>query len=440
MHHYCDSWGRTQGQIHKVFHPDLTSDLATLWTSDQWPAPYLAHGMGRSYGDSCLNEAGTLVKTQRWDRLVSFDRQQGRITCEAGMSLAEILDVIVPAGWFLPVTPGTKYVSVGGAIANDVHGKNHHLRGTLGRHVLDMVLARSDSKPMVCSPEANHELFHATIGGLGLTGIITQATIQLIPIVSPLIRVETLKFRNLEEFFELSTESDREYEYTVAWIDCMASGKDLGRGHLIRGDHATTPKPDRLAAPLPEPMLSIPMEAPSWFLNSWSIRAFNELYYRRQRGPHHQDWTHFEPFFYPLDKIRNWNRLYGKPGFYQYQCVTPIDDKEALNEIFATIQRSKLGSFLGVLKQFGDIASPGLLSFPQPGYTLALDFANRGAKTLRLFETLDQIVSRAGGRVYPAKDACMSAATFQAGFPHWQKLVPWLDPHCSSNFWRRVTS
>ena len=398
----------------------------------------LPFGLGRSYGDSCLNNGGTLCVTSNLNHFISFDNVNGLLRCEAGVSLDEILKLVVPHGWFLPVTPGTKYVTVGGAIANDVHGKNHHVTGTFGCHVTQFELLRSDGSRLICSPENNPELFAATISGLGLTGLITWAEISLKKINSSFIDSETIRFSNINEFFELSNESDDDWEYTVSWIDCLAKGKDLGRGLFMCGRHADQThelSTHKLAK------LVIPFAMPQFLLNSYSITAFNNIYYRKNSNKKRKQLVHYDPFFYPLDSISRWNNMYGKRGFYQYQCVVPIDDGvEITRKLLQTISDSKQGSFLSVLKKFGNIKSPGMLSFPREGITLALDFPNHGTDTLTLMEKLDKIVVAAGGAVYPAKDARMSAASFQQYYPQWHEFSKYIDPGFSSSFWRRVTA
>ncbi|MFW7378352.1 MAG: FAD-binding oxidoreductase [Oligoflexus sp.] len=430
------SWGRLAASQHLSAFPYAFGDLPKIF-SDQHR--YLPFGLGRSYGDSCLNSGGVLIQNRGLNRLLAFDRQKGVITCEAGVSLAELLEIIVPAGWFLPVTPGTKFVTVGGAIANDVHGKNHHVRGTFGQHVLQLELLRSNGDLIACSPRENQPMFAATIGGLGLTGFIRAASIQLIPIVSPFIRQESIRFHNLDEYLELADESDQQFEYTVAWSDCMSG--DLGRGILYRGYHDPEPATQELAeAQLLPAILPIPFDAPGFVMSSLSMKIFNEVYFRKQSSGNKQSRVHFDPFFYPLDRLTQWNRLYGPKGFYQYQLVIPFSELEALREIFAAIRKSGLGTSLVVFKRFADRPSPGLLSFPREGYTLALDFANRGRKTLRLFDELDQIVFAVGGRLYPAKDACMSANHFQLSYPNFREFSQYVDPQFSSDFWQRVTA
>jgi FAD/FMN-containing dehydrogenase len=341
-------------------------------------------------------------------------------------------------GWFLPVTPGTRFVTVGGAIANDVHGKNHHRTGTFGQHILRLALRRSSQGIIICSPSENTDLFHATIAGLGLTGLILWAEIQLRQIANPAMDTETIRFRNLDAFFDLSGESDRDYEYTVAWIDCLARGSSLGRGLFMRGNHAATREKLPTHAGKTH---SFPMEMPFPLVNAWSLRTFNSLYYRKQLAQMRRAITHYEPFFYPLDRILHWNRLYGRPGFLQYQCVVPTDvAKDSIRTLLEVIATARSGSFLAVLKVFGNRMSPGLLSFPRPGATLALDFPNHGVRTLDLLNQLDRIVAAAGGAIYPAKDARMSGEHFRQYFPFWTKFQAYIDPRFSSSFWRRVTT
>ena len=410
------------------------------WTDEDLPTgscSLLPYGNGRSYGDACLNSSGALLDMRGLDRVLSFDRSTGVLRCEAGILLSDILSLVVPMGWFLPVTPGTRFVTVGGAIANDVHGKNHHCAGTFGQHVLRLALRRSDRGVVLCSCTENADLFQATVGGLGLTGAILWAEIQLKPIANPAVDYETIRFANLDAFFELSEDSDQDYEYTVAWIDCLAHGKSLGRGLFMRGNHASP----REKLPLPPPKAhTFPVDPPLPLVNAWSLRVFNSLYYHKQISTVHRAVAHYETFFYPLDGILYWNRLYGRRGFLQYQCVVPPESaRDSVRALLEAIAAARDGSFLSVLKVFGDRRSPGLLSFPRPGTTLALDFPNRGRSTLKLLDRLDEIVASSGGAVYPAKDARMSGENFQQYFPRWKQFQHHIDPRFSSSFWRRVT-
>ncbi len=429
------SWGRypkIDPRKQDVYHvyPD---SFSFPQMDEQHQTPFLAYAQGRSYGDVCLNENGILLDTRHLDHFVQFDRDKGILRCEAGVTFDSILQLIVPHHWFLPVTPGTKYISVGGAVANDVHGKNHHKAGTFGRHVRQLELLRANGERLLCSPTENTELFNATIGGLGLTGLINWVEFSLKKIPGNLIEQETVRFNNLTEFFKLSDESDQDWEYTVAWIDCLATDEQLGRGLFMRGNHCDSSKKYRHRTP----KLSIPFDAPGFLLNKYTVQAFNQLYFNKPFKAKAR--VHLDPFFYPLDAINHWNRLYGRKGFLQYQCVIPKQHREvAMQEMLAMIAQSGQGSFLSVLKEFGDIESPGLLSFPRPGITLALDFSNRGSKTLALLEQLDAITLKYEGAVYPAKDARMSPAAFAQYFPAWKEFEKYMDPHFSSNFIRRV--
>ena len=428
------SWGgypKAQHEIHELH-----------WLSDKWlnhsDKSFLPFGNGRSYGDSCLNDKGILLDARGLDHFIHFDSGKGILRCEAGVLLSEILDLIVPEGWFLPVTPGTKFVTVGGAIANDVHGKNHHRNGTFGRFITQFELQRSDGTRIVCGPLENKEMFAATIGGLGLTGVILWAEIELQKINTPYMNVESIRFANLDEFFELSEESNDLYEYTVAWIDCLAKGNGLGRGFFMRANHAVEMPNDPPHAPGRK--LSFPFELPFSLLNSYTLKAFNTLYYNKQFIRRWQGDQHYDPFFYPLDGINHWNRMYGNEGFMQYQCVVPHDNgKEVIRNILSAISQTRSGSFLSVLKVFGDSQSPGMMSFPQPGVTLALDFPNKHKNTFELLDNLDILLKNAGGRLYPAKDARMSADNFRLFYPNWEKFSQYIDPQFSSSFWRRVS-
>lgn len=428
------SWGG-MGGINQTAIP-------LFWTQDPFPdvgkRSALPFGNGRSYGDSCLNEGGVLLDTRGLSRFLFFDPSSGILALESGVLLSEVLSLSVPSGWFLPVTPGTRFVTVGGAIANDVHGKNHHRSGSFGCHVRKLCLLRSDGSKLMCSQNENRDIFSATIGGLGLTGVILWAEIALKRIKSPLIRSETIRFDNLTEFFRLSDESDRDYEYTVSWIDCLGRGKNLGRGLFMRGNHATVFEPS-CSSTTAQKNTAIPFTPPFSLVNTLTLRGFNTLYYWKNRKRHMTNIGHYEPFFYPLDGVLHWNRLYGRKGFFQYQCVVPKNEREgAVREILQQISRSGEGSFLAVLKAFGDLPSPGLLSFPRPGVTLALDFPNREKKTLELLDCLDGIVAEAGGAVYPAKDARMTGERFRQFFPRWNEFLRYKDPAFSSEFWRRV--
>ena len=416
-----ESWGR--------FIPSTPARVVPLdWVSEIPPlasieGPLLAYGCGRSYGDVCLNNGGTLLDTARLSHFRRFDRQSGLLECEAGATLDEILRLIVPHGWFIPVTPGTKFVTIGGCIANDIHGKNHHRAGTFGRWVRSFDLLRSDGMHR-CSPSENRELFEATIGGLGLTGLIVAAEIQLRRIESPFLVTEAIPFQSLEAFQEISDASDVTHEHTVAWFDAFT-----GRGIFIRGNHSDTK--GRAAS---RRSFRLPSALP---LNSLTGRAFNAAYYRASRHPEPRV-QQYDPFFYPLDVIANWNVAYGRKGFLQYQFVVPQIAPAA--EILDRVARSRMASFLTTVKKFGEIASPGLLSFPRAGTTVCLDFAAKHDALFPMLDSFDAIVAAAGGSVYPAKDARLSPARFRQFFPQWERFAKFVDPRFSSSFWRRVTA
>jgi FAD/FMN-containing dehydrogenase len=428
-----ESWGR---------YPKHFAEVRPLFWREDFPASIapgskmLVVGMGRSYGDVCLLQHGTLLQTPALDRLISFDTQSGLLRCEAGVTLAQILDFAVPRGWFLPVSPGTKYVTVGGAIANDIHGKNHHVAGTFGLHTPRFELVRSDGTQVMCSATENPEWYAATIGGMGLTGLISWAEVQMRPIVSRQIRYRSTQFVGLEEFVALS-QAATDVEYSVAWIDCVAQGRDFARGIFIQGQHDETPGP---LTPLAKPSFALPFDLPELALNRASVGAFNTLYYHKQMRKHRSGLTDYEPFFYPLDRILKWNRLYGRQGLLQFQCVLPWESgTQGMYQLLKAITASGLGSFLAVIKVFGDAVSPGIMSFPVPGITLALDFPIRREVSFGLLDRLAGITAEFGGRMYPAKDACMSAAHFQQFYPQWPQWAAYIDPSFSSSFWQRVS-
>jgi FAD/FMN-containing dehydrogenase len=428
-----ESWGRYPriSQTARV----IAGDAKTL---GQLPTErILPFGNGRSYGDSCLT-SGTLLDTASLNRIVAFDQATGVVRCEAGVLLCDLIARAMPAGWFVPVTPGTQFVTIGGAIANDVHGKNHHVRGTFGTHVKAFELVRSDGSRRICQPNENAELYCATIGGLGLTGLITWADLQLIPVKSNCINQTITPFANLAGFLDLARASDRTHEYSVAWIDSLASGDNLGRGLFIKGNHAT--ETASLDAAPARAKLKVPFASPVSLIGRTTLKAFNALYRNQTLGRERSSFVGYQPFFYPLDRIGGWNRLYGRGGLLQHQSVVPMDGGiEVVADLLVRSQRSGLASFLTVLKVFGDKPSPGLMSFPQPGLTLTLDFANSGNKLFQLLDELDRVVVAAGGRINPYKDARMSADTFAASFPQARELKPHIDPAFQSNFWTRVT-
>jgi FAD/FMN-containing dehydrogenase len=415
-------------------------DAAAAIVAAAGDLPVLAHGCGRSYGDVALNDGGRLIDCRGLDRFIAFDRATGILTAEAGVRLADILSVICRpdadgGGWMLPVTPGTRYVTLGGAIANDVHGKNHHGFGTFGCHVLSFELARSDGSRLVCSADHDPGLFAATIGGLGLTGLILSATIRMRRVPGLAVEAQDIRFDSLADYFALAEQSDSAWEYTAAWIDCLARGPRLGRGIFSRARHVA----GRGTQPPPlDPRRGIPVAPPVSMVTPATVRLFNAAYLRKPLAASGRTGS-YEKVFYPLDAIGGWNLLYGPRGFYQFQCVVPTGDRAAvLAGLLDIVAASGQGSMLSVLKLFGDRLSPGMLSFPRPGATLALDFVNLGPPTVALLARLERHVTDAGGRLYPAKDALMTAVTFRAGYPAIERFRPHIDPRFASGFARRV--
>ncbi len=431
---YAPSWGRL----------DDRKRLARSFAEGDIVPPgrtALAYGQGRSYGDTCHNDDAVLLTTGQHQKIISFDTQTGILQAQAGAVLADILSSIGDSGWFLPVVPGTKFVTLGGAIANDIHGKNHQTRGTFGCHVKGFQLWRSDTGSLNCSRQENAELFNTTIGGLGLTGVITHANIQLMKVPSHFVQETRTPFASLEQFFErddqLHSGGAAEPEYSVAWVDSLAKGAGLGRGVMITANHIAHDSNPVFG----QPRLKVPFTPPIPLVSGLPLRLFNQLYFHRNSRNSNPQTADPNTFFFPLDAIAGWNRLYGPLGLFQHQSIIPAQAAfKTIRLLIKTAQDAGQGSFLTVLKRFGQHRSPGLMSFPQPGYTLTLDFANRGQRTLALLDDLDRITLDAGGRTNPYKDARMSAETFQAGYPSWQKLENLRDPLITSNFWKRTTT
>jgi FAD/FMN-containing dehydrogenase len=423
------SWGRLGSFEHEV---EVLYDRHQVVPQLKSGRTGIAHGMGRSYGDVCLNPDGVLWQTTGLDRFISLDQNSGRLVCEAGVLLRDIQRLVIPHGWILPVTPGTQLVTVGGAIANDVHGKNHHVLGSFGDHVKWIKLIRTDGVIIECGPDFLSDWFAATVGGLGLTGVITEVEIQLRQVASPWLDTETVAYANLDEFFHLADDSEADWEHTVSWIDCVSKG---GRGLFMRGnptDVSTRQEPKSRK-------LTMPFVPPISLVNRLSLQLFNMTYFNLKKWQAGRSITHYESFFYPLDNLMEWNRMYGPKGFFQYQSVVPrAVGHDAVQAMLREIARSGDGSFLAVLKTFGNRQSVGMMSFPQPGVTLALDFPNKGDRTLKLFERLDAIVREAGGRLYPAKDARMPRDLFKAGYPRLSEFLQYRDPGMSSALSRRL--
>jgi len=390
----------------------------------------IARGNGRCYGDASLGAYS--ISTLKYDKVLGFDTGEGVFECQAGVTLDQILEIIVPKGWFLPVTPGTKFITVGGAVASDVHGKNHHVDGAFSSHITDMDVITSQG-PVTCGPDQEADLFWATCGGMGLTGIITRVKFRLKKISTSYIRQRQIKARNLEEVIRLF-EENKHYTYSVAWIDCLQKGDSFGRSILILGEHAS---PEELSAqqrtaPLQLPAkkkLTVPFNLPSFVLNTLTVKAFNWLYYAKNTKREINNVVSYEPFFYPLDAFLHWNRGYGKAGFVQYQFVLPLDQKDGLVAILQRISDKGWGSFLAVLKVFGHQDS--LISFPMEGYTLALDFPVRKG-LLSFLDELDALVLQYGGRIYLSKDARMKQEVFWQSYPHVQRFAA-IVKHYNSN-------
>jgi len=408
-------------------YPAIETEEKTFTFKEQLDEPLqhfdeiIARGNGRCYGDASLSR--TTISTLKFDKVLSFDTTNGIFECQSGLTLDKILEVIVPKGWFLPVTPGTKFITVGGAIASDVHGKNHHVDGSFSNHVLEMDVVLANGQTITCSSKSNSDLFWATCGGMGLTGIITRAKFDLKKIETSYIRQKQIKANNLEEVIKLF-EENKHYTYSVAWIDCLKKGEQFGRSILILGEHAKLDELDeqKKKDPLQLPrkkQVTFPFTLPSFVLNQFTVKAFNFLYYGKNFKREINNLVSYEPFFYPLDAILHWNRGYGKKGFVQYQFVLPLESKQGLIEILKKISDKGLGSFLAVLKVFGK--QDDLISFPKEGYTLALDFPVRKG-LFEFLDELDKVVLDYGGRLYLSKDARMKSEIFWQGYSNAQKF------------------
>jgi decaprenylphospho-beta-D-ribofuranose 2-oxidase len=437
-------WGRYPLSESDIYRPEKIAELQAVVTGDT--NSLIARGAGRAYGDAALNDRNQVVDLTRLNRMLSFDPASGLLRCEAGVTIAEIIDVFIPRGFFPPVTPGTRFVTLGGSIAADVHGKNHHRDSSLASHVISFDLMLASGEIRRCSREENPELFWATVGGMGLTGVILELELRLRRVESAYLDGELIRAANIDAAIEAFERIDSQYGYSVAWIDCASSKGALGRSILSVGNFATLDQlPEKLAqdplnaAPRPSPI--VPFDLPGFALNSLTVKAFNAAYYTFHRETAAHAIFDWDSFFYPLDSIRNWNRIYGKRGFVQYQCVWPQSESRAgLVEMLESISRSRRASFLAVLKKFG--AQDGLLSFPMPGYTLALDFPVTDG-LLEFLDSLDAMVLKRGGRVYLAKDARLRPETFRAMYPNlgtWQAAKAVADPNdrFSSSLSRRL--
>ncbi len=435
------SWGGMSGEIQSLVRPTFSTDIRHPFPAErgQIRPKYLVIGNLRSYGDEVLSPDGHYVQTTRCDRILQIDTVHDTVTAESGVRLDVLQERVRALGYVIPVTPGTAHLTLGGAIANDVHGKNHHVSGTFGCFVRQFELQRTTGEVLICSPLENTEYFAATIGGMGLTGAISWASIQLRRIASPLLRVASYRFGDLSEFFALDLQNKDQHEYSVAWVDCLAKGRSLGRGIYSVADHVSTAAqaPAAGAAAPRKFTADVPFRMPLSPINRFTLTAMNFLYYRLHRTGVRT--VPLENWMYPLDAVNHWNRLYGQRGFYQFQCVVPPQSAaSAITEMLKTIAAKHQGSFLAVLKNFGEKASPGWMSFPMPGTTLALDFPNRGPATESLLKDLYRITANARGRLYPAKDGCSPPNSLRDGYPNFTRFKALIDPGLDSIMARRL--
>jgi decaprenylphospho-beta-D-ribofuranose 2-oxidase len=435
-------WGRTPATaadvVHAV-HPDIVDSVVsgTLAGGDRPDRGLIARGLGRSYGDAAQNAGGTVVDATWLDAVHHVDLDAGLITVGAGVSLETLMERFVPLGWFVPVTPGTRLVTVGGAIAADIHGKNHHRDGSFCSHVTAMTLV-TPTGTWDISAASHPDLFWATAGGMGLTGVVTRATLQMIPVESSYMLVDTERASDLDDAMSRMVSGDDGYRYSVTWIDCQSTGKNLGRSVLTRGDHARLDElpvalrrsPDKARRFVPKTLINVPITPPSGLLNPLTVGAFNEFWFRKAPKFQVGKAQHMTGFFHPLDGVGSWNRLYGKRGFLQYQFVVGDRHAETVRRIIEQLTELKLASFLAVLKRFGP-GDPGPLSFPIPGWTLALDLPIGYDQLDRLLDGFDQQVAEVGGRVYLAKDSRVARPMFERMYPEldaWRTVRDGVDP------------
>jgi decaprenylphospho-beta-D-ribofuranose 2-oxidase len=431
-------WGRYPHCLSEVYRPEKIAELAEIVAADA--GQLVARGAGRAYGDAAINGPGRVIDFTRFDRMLNFDAQSGRLRCEAGVTIGDLIDTFLPRGFFPPVVPGTRFVTLGGALAADVHGKNHHRDSSFAAHVTNFDLMVASGQVLRCSREENADLFAATAGGMGLTGIVLEVELTLRRVESAWLAGEVVRAANIDAAMEAFERADREFDYSMAWIDCVSGGSALGRSVITLGNFATREQlgPKQRAAPLrikPRTGLRVPFDLPAFALNPLTVRTFNAVYYQLHPSTP-RTLIDCERFFFPLDSIREWNRMYGADGFVQYQCVFPDKaSREGLVAMLDAITQGRRGSFLAVLKKFGP--QDGMLSFPMPGYTLTLDFPLH-AGLMPILDQLDEIVLRRGGRVYLAKDARMRPEVFRAMYPNlpaWRAIKDKADPHnrfCSS--------
>jgi len=426
---YYSSWGNRGAVSHSVNTPSNISPDSISYESDS----ILVYGQGRSYGDVCLNANNGLVDSRLLDRFVSYEETQLLVTCQSGVILKDLVIFLNSKNKFVPVSPGTANVTVGGMVANDIHGKNHHRVGSFGNHIHSLTLLKGNGSVVECSSSCNSELFAATIGGLGLTGMILTVTLKVIAVKNNCIAVKSIKTKSIEQMLELFDETDDDYEYTVAWLDMQTTPQ---KGIFSCGNHAD----NNVDCTSISKAKTIPVNAPDWLLNKTVSKLFNKLYFLKS-NQHKLEVSSYQSFFYPLDGIEHWNRLYGKRGFYQYQFVVPYKNfLKVYTEILKLINKYNQSTYLVVLKKFGEIKSIGMLSFPRAGYTLAMDFPDKGKNSLKMLADFDQVVIDAGGAVYPAKDARMSRDTFLKSFPRVKEFIKYKDDKYCSDFWRRVNA
>ncbi len=426
-------WGRTAPTAARLLHPAGDDDIAGT-VARTGERGTISRGLGRSYGDAAQNAGGDVLDITGVRGIRRLDLDQGIVTAYAGTSLDELMHRLVPMGWFVPVTPGTRFVTVGGAIAADIHGKNHHYEGSFCNHVISLTLQTASGERLVVGPHDHADAFWATAGGMGLTGVVIDATFRLIPIETSYVRADTERAADLEDLMSRMEAHDDQYRYSVAWIDCLAKGKALGRSVLTRSDHATIaelpgPKQRNPLAFHPRVPFKAPPWAPRGLVNPWSIRAFNEVWFRKaprdQRGA-----IHSIASFWPLDLVEGWNRLYGSTGFLQYQFVVPFGEEAAMRHAIERLSSAGAASFLAVLKRFGP-SNPAPLSFPAPGWTLALDIPAGSPRLAALLDDLDDVVVEAGGRVYLAKDSRLRPELLPRMYPRldeWREIRAKLDP------------
>ena len=434
MRQKLSGWGRTAWSYSDVVTPSSSQDISAVVAAPQHRG-VIARGLGRSYGAASQNAGGTVIEMANDDASpISLDPRTGVVTAGAGVSIDALLKYCVPRGWFVPVTPGTRFVTIGGAIGSDIHGKNHHVDGSFGAHVLSMRVMLSTTEIIELSPSIRPDWFWATIAGMGLTGIVIDATFQMLAISSSMMHVETERLQNFDALIGAmgSSSDDDGYRYSVAWVDLLASGSSLGRGVLSRGEHATRDQDSR-SEPLvydPKVRISAPPWVPNGVINKLSIKAFNEAWYRKAPRRRTESIESIAGFFHPLDGVRQWNRLYGSQGFIQYQFIVPLDQTDVLRTVIGQFADAGVASFLAVLKRMGE-SNLAPMSFPTAGWTLTLDIA-AGARGLpELLSAVDTVVLDAGGRHYLAKDAHVSPGAVRKGydrFEEWKTIRNEMDP------------